>query len=71
MTWAPAGSHLTHTRQLGQVFKEKEKNKGHLGSAAENTGEGSFPFRAGVVGGGIFLPFDCKAKAEAGCRFFG
>lgn len=62
---------LTHTRQLGQVFKEKQESKRHLGSVAVNMGEGTFPFRAGVIGGGIFLPFDCKAKAEAGCRIFG
>lgn len=62
---------LTQTRQLGQVFREKQESKRHLGSAAVNMGEGTFPFRAGVVGGGIFLPFDCKAKAGAGCRIFG
>lgn len=71
MTWVPAGSYLTHLRQLGQIFKKKEKRKGHLGSTEENIGEGSFAFRAGVVGGGIFLPFDCKAKAGAQGRVFG
>lgn len=50
VTWVPAGSRLTHMRQLVQVFKEKEKTRGCLGSAVENMVEGSFLFRAGAVG---------------------
>lgn len=51
-------------------LKKGKKSIGHLRSAAENMGEGSFPFRAVVKGGGTFLLLDCKAKAEAGCRFW-
>lgn len=70
MTWVPAGSRLTHTRQLVQVFKEKEKNRGLLGRAAENMVEGSFLFRAGGVGGGIFLLFWLQSKSRSRVQSF-
>lgn len=62
---------LTQKSQLGQAFREKQESKRHLGSAAVNMEEGTSPFRAGMVGEGIFLPFDCKANAGTGCRIFG